>query len=408
MNTLLITSFFDPITGGSAVVYRNLHKYSNGSLFVLTARRDCHNGQMINDINDIRNEKNRVFTVDLLRAPYIQSKNLFHSLFLMFRYDIPIMFHTLLKLVEIIRNNKVSTVIIGELHSLSWCAKYIKFFYPHIKIVYYIHGEEITTKMHSRRFNLNSRKRLQQADAIICVSSFTQSILLAEWGVSPSKVKLIVNGIDLNILKPTIDDKNNSLINLERKFIFSVGRHIERKGFDNLIFMMTELLQHEPDILLYIGGEGEQTPKLKALVEQLGLTTSVIFLGKLSSIDLALCYQHCYCFVMPNRTLANGDTEGFGLVFLEANAYGKPAIAGKAGGAVDAVRNGYSGYLVDPTSPAQIAEAVLKLNDPIVYKNICTNAIDFVNAHDVQQKVAEVLTLCRTLSNNNKNNSTEN
>ena len=65
---------------------------------------------------------------------------------------------------------------------------------------------------------------------------------------------------------------------------------------------------------------------------------SIDFLGGVDDAELVALYRSCALFAMPNRTLADGDTEGFGLIFLEANACGKPVIGGRAGGAVDADR----------------------------------------------------------------------
>ncbi len=76
-------------------------------------------------------------------------------------------------------------------------------------------------------------------------------------------------------------------------------------------------------------------------------------------------YRSCTLFAMPNRTLADGDTEGYGLIFLEANACGKAVIGGRAGGAVDAIIEGETGLLVDGYDIDAIAAALRRLlGDP--------------------------------------------
>jgi glycosyltransferase involved in cell wall biosynthesis len=72
-------------------------------------------------------------------------------------------------------------------------------------------------------------------------------------------------------------------------------------------------------------------------------------------------FRLCDLFLMPNRTMPDGDTEGFGLVFREANACGKPVIGGRAGGVVEAVVDGESGYLVNGENPDEIAAKVLEV-----------------------------------------------
>ena len=95
-----------------------------------------------------------------------------------------------------------------------------------------------------------------------------------------------------------------------------------------------------------------------AIIDELGISKSVQLLGHVSDGQLPSLYASADVFAMPNRTLPDGDTEGFGLVFLEAAAAGTPSIAGRAGGAVDAVLDGKTGLLVDGTDIGAISFAV--------------------------------------------------
>lgn len=420
MKALLISSFFPPVNGGSAVVYGNLHHYAHGDLWVLTARLDCQNNQEIAQQAEVRRPWQTLATLDLLRAPYIQSRNKLHSLFLCIRYDIPIALRLLRKVCQLIKQHDIKVLVIGELHSLSWCAVWVQRLMPHIAVVYYTHGEELTTSISSQRFVRQSKARLQQADGVIAVSSFTRAELINQWGIAPAKIELIANGVDLaKFAKDTPRAGATALsseqtqsasvagphgesapapFELQRPYIFSVGRHIERKGFDQLIRAMAIVARTLPEVRLYIGGTGPQTSDLKAIVAELGLASQVIFLGRLSDDELDAAYRHCHCFAMPNRTLANGDTEGFGLVFLEANAYGKPVVAGRAGGAVDAVRDGDSGFLVDGTDPHAIADALIRLFDPATHQRMSAAAYQFALANDVQSKAQQFMAFCRKVA----------
>jgi phosphatidylinositol alpha-1,6-mannosyltransferase len=115
---------------------------------------------------------------------------------------------------------------------------------------------------------------------------------------------------------------------------------------------------------LIVGG-GPEEERLRNMVRQLELDQHVRFAGSIPNKDTVDYYHASDVFVMPNRQMPNGDVEGFGLVFLEANACGKPVIGGRSGGTVDAIAHGESGYLVDPTSSAEVASRLIELlQDP--------------------------------------------
>jgi phosphatidylinositol alpha-1,6-mannosyltransferase len=95
-------------------------------------------------------------------------------------------------------------------------------------------------------------------------------------------------------------------------------------------------------------------------MKKLHLQDNVVFTGYVSEDEKAFYYNAADVFVMPNRELENGDVEGFGIVFLEANIYGKPVIGGRSGGAVDAIVDGKTGLLVNPIDIEEIASAIIR------------------------------------------------
>jgi phosphatidylinositol alpha-1,6-mannosyltransferase len=97
------------------------------------------------------------------------------------------------------------------------------------------------------------------------------------------------------------------------------------------------------------------------LAAELGLGGCVVFAGAAADDEVARYYRTADVYAMPNREMASGDTEGFGLVFLEAGACGKPVVGGRAGGVPDAVIEGETGYLVDGRSSAEVAAACARL-----------------------------------------------
>jgi phosphatidylinositol alpha-1,6-mannosyltransferase len=148
-----------------------------------------------------------------------------------------------------------------------------------------------------------------------------------------------------------------------RPVMLTVGRLTRRKGQDMVLSALPRIRAAVPDVVYLVVGapaEGESLD-LAGMAAQLGVSEQVRLLGPVAPERLASLYAAADLFVMPNRTLPNGDTEGFGLVFLEANALGKPVIGGRAGGALEAIADGESGLLVDGSQPEEIAAAAIRL-----------------------------------------------
>jgi phosphatidylinositol alpha-1,6-mannosyltransferase len=109
-----------------------------------------------------------------------------------------------------------------------------------------------------------------------------------------------------------------------------------------------------------IVGTGPDEPRLRGLAAELGIGAAVTFAGYVSEDRLPDLYNLCDLFVMPNREEAGGDIEGFGMIFLEASAAGKPVVGGRSGGTADAIVHGVTGFLVDPEDVDELA-ATLQL-----------------------------------------------
>jgi phosphatidylinositol alpha-1,6-mannosyltransferase len=169
--------------------------------------------------------------------------------------------------------------------------------------------------------------------------------------------------VDENRFRPGLpSDDLRARIGLsgQQKLILSVGRLQRRKGFDNVIRALRLLQEQGMDTHYALIGIGEDTAYLQDLAEELGVARRVHLLGHVSYEDLPRWYSACDVFAMPNRDIG-GDTEGFGLVYLEAAAAGKPAVAGQAGGTGSAVVDGVTGLRVDGEQLEAIAEALARL-----------------------------------------------
>jgi glycosyltransferase involved in cell wall biosynthesis len=148
----------------------------------------------------------------------------------------------------------------------------------------------------------------------------------------------------------------------EGRVILTVGRWLAKeryKGMDTLITALPRLLTRWPELQLAAVGDGDDRGWLEDLAEQNGVNRHVHFLSGLSYEELAACYDACEMFALPSRS------EGFGLVYLEAMARGKPVIGGAHGGAPEVIEDGVTGYLVAHGDAPQLATSIeTLLSDP--------------------------------------------
>lgn len=144
--------------------------------------------------------------------------------------------------------------------------------------------------------------------------------------------------------------------------LLTVGRLVSRKGIDTVLQALPLLLPILPDLQYTIVGDGPDRSRLQALARALNVQKAVTFLGEATDSQLLAACHQAHVFVMPAREEAQAaSVEGFGIVYLEASACGLPVIAGRSGGASEAVRHGETGYLVDPDDPQAVSKAVLTL-----------------------------------------------
>jgi phosphatidylinositol alpha-1,6-mannosyltransferase len=222
---------------------------------------------------------------------------------------------------------------------------------------------------------------LRNADRVIAACSYAEKGLKGDYGLDASKVAKITPGVDYQKFDPSAND--HALLrrlNLEgKKIILTIGRLIERKGQDTVIRAMPEILRSVPEAVYLIGGRGHYEPALKNLVEDMGLGEHVRFLGFVPAEDVALLYSICYVFVMINRDSQTEGPEGFGMVFTEASAAGKPVIGGRSGGTEDSIIDGVTGFRVDPNSVDAVADHVIRiLKDDDLRTTLGKNGRDWV------------------------------
>lgn len=398
---LLISSIFPPIHGGSAVVYENMARFGEGDVVVLAPYRHYQTGHVLVGWLDL--DKAAPYTVhrmELLRPREHEMNGRLASIWSFLTVDLPLKARILARVAGIVRREKIGVVCIGELNSGSWIGSFAKYLFG-CKVINYIHGEEVTSKVVFRFYGRNRRKYLHRADAVVAVSGFTRNALIELMGLPGDKIEVIFNGVDVERFapRPKAHDLVESYAIGNRRVLLSVGRLVERKGIDQVLHALPALLERHPDLHYLIVGEGPDRPRLERIAAAEGVTGRVTFTGRVAAERLADHYALCDLFVLPNRELADGDTEGFGLVFLEANACGKPVVGGRAGGAVEAVHDGQSGLLVDGTNVADITAAIDRiLGDEALYASLSEGGLKLAQASGWDSRGRQFRDLCRRLA----------
>jgi phosphatidylinositol alpha-1,6-mannosyltransferase len=235
-----------------------------------------------------------------------------------------------------------------------------------IPYICYTHGEELNYATSSRQLAWMLRRVLKGADFIIANSRNTQAILQDVWCVQPERIRLLHPGVDTNYFEPA-DRDLEARRNLgwgDRPVVLTVGRLQERKGQDTMIRSTALVRKAIPDVLYAIVGDGDDRARLEALVDELNLRANVQFVGECDDARLLSCYQQCDLFVLANRQVGQ-DIEGFGMVLLEAQACGKPVLAGDSGGTGETMDSPRTGMTLDCSASEPLAAAVLDLlQDP--------------------------------------------
>jgi len=142
--------------------------------------------------------------------------------------------------------------------------------------------------------------------------------------------------------------------------VLFVGRLVERKGVGHLVDAASRLLP-SVDVRLVIVGDGPERARIEARIREQGLDGRIVVRGRVSEAELQAAYAAADAFVLPAVVDRRGDTEGLGVVLLEAMNHRVPVIASAIGGITDIVEDGVSGLLVPPGDATALAAALERL-----------------------------------------------
>lgn len=228
--------------------------------------------------------------------------------------------------------------------------------------VCWVHGEELATFRSSRELTMLSRSVLRNAAALLANSRNTLALLERE-GHAPERIHVVHPGVDPGRFRPDLDSTELRRRHAPRGeiLLLSVGRLQKRKGHDMAIKALARVADGPLPPRYLIVGDGEERSRLAATAEALGVASRVDFVGEVDSALLPLYYAASDIFIMPNRSVS-GDIEGFGIVFLEAAAAGRPTIGGRSGGVAEAIADGQTGILVNGEEAGDVARAIVSLS----------------------------------------------
>lgn len=340
---LLKTEYPPPLLGGARTYYHEiLRRQRRGRFIVLTG---------IGGPDDATFDAGQPYAIE--RRAYIRparGPGYVHLAFLLARW-----------LVDTLRiaRDRWSILLLGQ---VDWTFAFgpVARRLSGIPYVVFLHGEDLM-KLNRRRTlaariqRCMTRRAFAGASAIVVNARFTRREAIA-FGAPAERIFVIHPGVDADRFAP---DPAKTVPG-DPPRLLSVGRLYERKGIDTALAAVTRLCERFPGITYEIVGEGPDRPRLEQIAANFGIADRVRFLGQVPGSSLPQIYRTADVFVLPNRELPNGDTEGFGIVFLEAAASGVPAIAGRAGGTSEAVEEGVTGLCIDPT-PEALSDAVTRL-----------------------------------------------
>jgi len=220
-----------------------------------------------------------------------------------------------------------------------------------LPVITTLHGHDITKHENAQADSSTNRRFFQRVERVIAVSDFIARQALAR-GCPESKLLQHYIGIDLDsFCQPRQESDHPSLL--------FVGRLVEKKGCTYLLQAMARLKASYPELTLTIigGGDLEAVLRREAAERQL----AVNFAGTASATEIRSQLARCWAFVAPSVTAQNGDAEGLGMVFLEAQAMQAPVVSFRSGGLVEAVEEGVSALLSEEKDVAGLADNIATL-----------------------------------------------
>ena len=252
------------------------------------------------------------------------------------------------------------------------------------------HGQDV--KMPIGIYQSFVPKVFEALDGVISVSEATRKECIKR-GMSPEKGVALPNGFDMSDFKETPDKKVarkeiEQVFNIDLKgisLLLTVGRQVKRKGHE--WFISEVLPKIKSNVLYLVIGDGPEHEQLKEVVSSSSVKKKVLLAGKQPDEVLKNAYAASDVFIMPNIPIS-GDMEGFGIVLLEANLAGTPAVAADLEGIKDVIEDGKNGFKIK----VRDSESFSKKVDSLIAENLeemSTSSREYVLENFTWNKVAQ-------------------
>ena len=366
-NVAIITGHFPPCKGGGIAewalgIARELPKIGYQTSVYATNRKD----------RDLTVHKDESFSCVTMYGRNWHEFHKWYSMYYMWK----------------ILNKNPETIFIATTWGMAKSYSYLKKKYPQSKMIVVAHGLEVTRLKEGKELT-TFKNVVNDSDLILCVSKYTKNEIIDRVdGIETNHIKFLPNGVDINRFFPVENTSgflNRYNIPENSNIILTLARIIRRKGHDTVIKCLPSLIKKFPNIQYVIAGPHRKKDtyldELKLLAKELSVENHIVFVDYIPDSDLNEIYTRSQVYVMVSRTYNDiGDSEGFGITFLEANACGCPVIGSTEGGIPDAVENNKNGLLVPADDIKSLTKAIEKfLEDESFRRKIIDQGIERVN-----------------------------
>ena len=250
-----------------------------------------------------------------------------------------------------------------------------------------IHGKEINHPVGSS-INKRIKKVLNETEKVIANSEFTKNLAIDN-GIDKNKIKVINPGVNaIKELDKKSLEKVESLLKIKSPRLITVSRFDKRKNHEKIIMALRNLKQQYPDIVYICIGHGEEEENLKKLVQELNLSSQVMFFKEITENLKNVLIAKSNIFVMPSIIHKN-SVEGFGISYVEAAQYSIPSLGGKDGGASDAIKHDKTGIICDGNNLEDIYSSLNSMIENKKYIELGKNAKEFVSKFQWQKIIED-------------------
>jgi colanic acid/amylovoran biosynthesis glycosyltransferase len=248
-----------------------------------------------------------------------------------------------------------------------------------VPLVVTLHGSDVTTRVNFRE---RYEELWERASVFICVSNFIRNKAL-EAGFPKEKLRKLFIGVDR-------DDFQLSEIARDPNLVVFVGRLVEKKGCEYLLQAMARVTKQHPSAQVVVIGDGPLRSSLENLSKRLNVPCE--FLGSQPSTIVREWMSRARIFCGPSVTAANGDSEGLGMVFAEAQAIGTPVATFNHAGMSEVVLHEETGLLAEERDADELALHILRLlGDDVLWSRLSKRSVNLIaQSFDLKSQTAKL------------------